>query len=240
MSVDVVLTTKDRRDMFFDALASVFDQSYRKYNVIVVDDGSKEDYSDTNDDRITFVKHSKSLGAGATKNTGIVRGSSEFIAFLDDDDTWYPEHLETLVEFMEDTESVASFSRMVGRRVDGRIQRIESFNGQIGTLPTPPYFDPLYIWQSNVYLTSGLMYRRELIESVGYWNEDLPIFVGWAFLRRVALKHKVTLCDSTTGEYSIHIRQLTHVKEHDRDYYFKCIRAGMYDTIVSLPERLKK
>ncbi|MBL6606524.1 MAG: glycosyltransferase family 2 protein [Flavobacteriaceae bacterium] len=80
-------------------LNSVFAQTFSDFKVIVIDDGSTDhgaqivkEFTDT---RLRFIGQ-KNQGVGPARNTGVKEAKSTFIAFLDADDYWYPEHLENL------------------------------------------------------------------------------------------------------------------------------------------------
>jgi glycosyltransferase involved in cell wall biosynthesis len=79
-----------------EALDSVFAQTYRSLDVVLVDDGSTDNtaaIAATYDDRVRYV-HQNNLGPPAARNMGIRAARGEFIAFLDADDLWHPEKLE--------------------------------------------------------------------------------------------------------------------------------------------------
>ncbi|HSE18858.1 MAG TPA: glycosyltransferase family A protein [Pyrinomonadaceae bacterium] len=76
------------------ALESVFAQTYRSFEVIVVDDGSADD-SGVIAQSFPFVRyiHQENQGVAAARNNGIAAARGEFFAFLDQDDLWIPEKL---------------------------------------------------------------------------------------------------------------------------------------------------
>jgi glycosyltransferase involved in cell wall biosynthesis len=84
------------------AMGSVFQQSYQPIEIIVVDDGS-------HDDGVAIIRESfcgvkvvsqKNLGTSAARNAGILAATSDWIAFLDADDIWLPNHLETATKII--------------------------------------------------------------------------------------------------------------------------------------------
>jgi glycosyltransferase involved in cell wall biosynthesis len=104
--VSVVVPSYNASRHIREALESVLGQTYSSFEVIVVDDGSKDDtaaivadYS-RRDSRIRLVSQPNS-GVGAARNRGMAEASGEFIAPLDADDIWYPEKLEKQVGSLE-------------------------------------------------------------------------------------------------------------------------------------------
>ena len=100
-AVSVVLPTHRRPQDLARALRSALDQTLPAYEVIVVVDGSHPPtmavLKEFSDPRIVVIEHPVALGAGAARNAGIRQARGDFIAFLDDDDWWYPRKLETQV-----------------------------------------------------------------------------------------------------------------------------------------------
>jgi hypothetical protein len=93
----VVIPTYNRADLLRQALESVFRQEFRDFEVIVVDDGSREDQSEVMEEyrgRITFLRQ-ENAGPGAARNRGAAVARGEYLAFLDSDDVWFPWTLRT-------------------------------------------------------------------------------------------------------------------------------------------------
>lgn len=99
-TVSVVIPTCDRIDLLSRAVVSVIMQTFADFEIIVVDDGTRqrvpEGYYD--DERISVVRSPSPKGPGAARNLGIDAARGEFVAFLDDDDHWLPEKLAVSVD----------------------------------------------------------------------------------------------------------------------------------------------
>jgi glycosyltransferase involved in cell wall biosynthesis len=97
-SVSVVIPTYHHRDYILQTLQSVFDQTFKDFEIIVVNDGSPDDTSDllrpfAGDGRLVLIEQANA-GQAAARNRGISSATGEFIALLDDDDFWPSDHLE--------------------------------------------------------------------------------------------------------------------------------------------------
>jgi glycosyltransferase involved in cell wall biosynthesis len=99
--VVTVIPTHARREFVHRAVGSALAQSVDDHAVIVVDDGSGA-LPDITHPRLTMVSLRRNLGsAGAVRNIGIGLSRSKYLAFLDDDNEWEPEHLETAITALE-------------------------------------------------------------------------------------------------------------------------------------------
>lgn len=103
MRVSVVIPTYSRPAMLQQALLSIAAQSYRDWEVIVVDDGSapavtEEDISRVIGDRFRLLRHSQPRGTAAAKNAGIAAASGDLVTLLDDDDLLEPFALQAIFE----------------------------------------------------------------------------------------------------------------------------------------------
>lgn len=107
--VSIVIPAYNTAHLIAACLESVFAQSFQDFEAIVVNDGSPDTaelervlqpYLSRNSDRIVYVKQINKRAAGA-RNTAIARARGEFLAFLDSDDTWLPNHLESQIKQFE-------------------------------------------------------------------------------------------------------------------------------------------
>ena len=111
--VSVILITYNRPNLLETAIGSVLDQTYEEYEVVVVNDGG-QDVSEIiekfDDPRITYIHSQDNLGPAGARNVGINASRGRYIAYLDDDDRYYPTHLETLVQAIESSQTRVAYS----------------------------------------------------------------------------------------------------------------------------------
>lgn len=141
------------------ALKSIFGQDYRPFEVIVIDDGSKDHSAD-------IVKSYQSVryfyqsnqGVAAARNYGIELAQGEFIAFIDQDDTWLPSKLTRQVEYL-----------LVHSEVDCTITRVKFFLEP--AVATPPWLKPDILLRDHPgYFPSALVARRKVFEKLGLFD----------------------------------------------------------------------
>lgn len=104
MLVSVIIPAYNRASVLPRAINSVLAQTYTDFEIIIVDDCSKDNTSDVikgfADDRIVYLRHAVNKGGAAARNTGIDRSRGEVIAFLDSDDAWAPEKLKAQLDLL--------------------------------------------------------------------------------------------------------------------------------------------
>ena len=103
MKVSVLIPTYNRAYIISDALDSVLKQTYRDFEIIIVDDGSSDGTRDVvegfRSEKIRYLTHQLNRGCSAAYNTGISAAEGELVAFLDSDDIWKGDYLERQVAF---------------------------------------------------------------------------------------------------------------------------------------------
>ncbi len=91
--VSVVIPTHNRANYIAHAVESVLDQTFRDYEIIVINDGSTDNTQEVLkkfEDKIKLL-HQENKGIAQTRNRAIQESTGEYIAFLDSDDYWMPE-----------------------------------------------------------------------------------------------------------------------------------------------------
>ena len=105
--VSVIIPTYNRAELLKVAIASVLSQTYKDFEIIVIDDASHDNTQELltslKDKRIRYIRHETNKRISAARNTGIVNSHGNYIAFLDDDDEWLPEKLQLQVDFLENS-----------------------------------------------------------------------------------------------------------------------------------------
>lgn len=139
--ITVITPTYNRADYLGQAIDSVINQSYRDWELLVIDDNKPDSearkatakvMSHYSDARIHYIQNEKNLGGAAARNVGISKAKGEYIAFLDDDDMYLPDKLEVQVRAMMENDwdvSVmdgATYNYETGEKVAERHQHIRN------------------------------------------------------------------------------------------------------------------
>lgn len=114
--VSVIMPAFNSGRFIMDSINSVRGQTYTNWELLVIDDASSDQTTEkvrqvmATDDRIKLFNNTNNLGAGFCRNKGIKAAKGNYIAFLDADDLWKTNKLETQLEFMQENRVAVCFS----------------------------------------------------------------------------------------------------------------------------------
>lgn len=202
--VSIIIATANRKDWVCEAIDSALAQTYPKIELIVVDDGSTdgtyESITATYGSRVKLLK-ANGENAASAKNRGAESASGEFLAFLDDDDLWYPEKLEKQLELMlEHGDSVGA----VGAGCD----YVNSNRHPILNPSFPKWKEVTYeqccIAVSLPGSGSNNLIRRALFEQLGRFDEQLTRGEDRDLWIKIARGHRILLHPEILCSIRIH------------------------------------
>ncbi len=105
--VSIITPSYKSRDYIAETIKSVQNQTYKNWEMLIIDDNSPDDSNMIieefikEDNRIKLIKLNKNRGPAIARNTGILNAKGKYIAFLDSDDLWSPKKLEKQINFMK-------------------------------------------------------------------------------------------------------------------------------------------
>jgi len=182
--VSVVIPTYNRHDSLLKSVNSVINQSFRNFEVIVVNDNPldfdvKICIDNLNDNRCSVFFNKFKKGANGARNYGIHKSTGTYIAFLDDDDIWLPNYLEEQIKMITKNKDYnAIFSGYQKRNYDGNV--IEKFFKQ-SSIDIPNLIKSNF----GIGASSTLMVRSDLFDEIGLWNEKLQRFQDLELIIRI-------------------------------------------------------
>ena len=172
-AISVIIPTHHRPALLARAIASVVAQTHRHLEVLVVDDGPSESAADAvraaADGRLRYLSHDVTRGAAAARNTGLRSATGEFVAFLDDDDTWLP------LKLVRQLEPFVTGTADLGVVYCASLKYSDITNRVISESPARPlrqgHVDFL---RSTLFGTSVPLIHRRCLDEVGPFDESLP------------------------------------------------------------------
>ena len=224
--VSVVISTYNRPDKLDRALESVCNQTFSDFEVVVVDDCSTThdenhavlekwdaNFTSRGIDMCAFRLGENSGYQCAPKNRGIEQSRGDYIAYLDDDNTWRPDHLQVCVDAIEADLSTDLVYSRISYHVAPEIRPtiVEKFGRDIPDGDAPgTEWNPTLLSQANYIDTSTILHSKgafwRLVRETGFgWDESLRRFGDWNFVWRWA-SHGMTgkLVNKVTLDYHIH------------------------------------
>jgi GT2 family glycosyltransferase/glycosyltransferase involved in cell wall biosynthesis/thioredoxin-like negative regulator of GroEL/2-polyprenyl-3-methyl-5-hydroxy-6-metoxy-1,4-benzoquinol methylase len=203
--VSVIVPTFNRPDMLQIALTSILNQSFQNFEIIVINDGGEDVESliasMNQHGNIIYVRHEKNRGLAASRNTGIKLASGKYIAYLDDDDRFLPEHLETMVDFLEAHEQDYKVAYTDAWRVHQTLEQ-----GQyVETGRDVPYsfdFDADRLLVRNYFPVLCVMHQRACLDQAGLFDESLTSHEDWDLWIRMSRAYHFAHIKKTTAEFT--------------------------------------
>ena len=201
-SVAIVLRTKNRPLFLRRALGSIFAQTFSDFVVVVVNDAGEQppvdavvkEYADRANGRIRVVHNAHSKGREAAMNAGVSASESTYLTIHDDDDTWAPTFLDQSVRHLENSadHAVAVRTEVVYEHVDGdeiTVDRREILTSDLSQISLAEML------RHNYAPPISLLYRRDVHDAVGLYDETLPVLADWEFNLRLLSRFTVGFID---------------------------------------------
>jgi glycosyltransferase involved in cell wall biosynthesis len=187
-NLSVVLPTYNRSQCIEHSILSVLRQTYKNFELIVVDDGSTDQTADRiqrlRDPRIRYIAHTKRKGANAARNSGIRAARAPYIAFQDSDDEWMPDKLAMQLAGIKESGHTARVSFSAHWRIRGReVVYIPKPSRRLRAGPRDFHAELLY---GNFITTASLLVEKELLYQVGLFDESIPRFQDWELVLRLS------------------------------------------------------
>ena len=202
--VSVIIPTYNRARFLGAAIKSVLAQSFKDLEIIVVDDCSSEDTEAVikrfPDAALRYLRHAERRGGAAARNTGITESSGEFVAFLDDDDEWYPEKLARQMEILQAAPAEVGGVYTGYFIVDRATSQIR---GQIVPTDRGDLSEKL-LAGNCVGSTSSMLMRRSCFEKSGLFDERLTSFQDYDLWIRAARKYHFECIREPMLKYFVH------------------------------------
>jgi len=169
----VVIPVYNRSNLIKSVLESVLKQSYKNFEIIIVDDYSddikelKQHIECISDKKITLIEHGENKNGAAARNTGIKAAKGEYICFLDSDDTWPLNRLAIVKESIEQTErpkNIIFYGQVCYDYLDKKNKGTLSPLDSIGSNKVADY---LFV-HNGLLQTSTITCSREVALKVGF------------------------------------------------------------------------
>ena len=190
MEISVVIPTYNRYEVLQRALKSVYLQTHKPKEVIVIDDGSTDKTSQIQNlfPEIKYF-YQENSGVSSARNLGINKSTNEWIAFLDSDDEFHVDKLNLHVEFHKNNpDTFMSYTDEKWIR-DGKEVKLpkkyQKFGGDI-------FAECL---SHCIIAPSATVMHKDLLSEIGFFDESLEVCEDYDMWLRVALQNRIGLID---------------------------------------------
>lgn len=210
-TISVIIPTYNRATLLPEAIQSVLTQTYRDFELLIIDDGSTDNTRQVietfQDERIRYIYRTNG-GISAALNTGIRAAQGQFMARLDSDDYWLPSLLEQEVNILithPDIHIVYTQAQSIdkhGQLLTSRIGRPERYPGQP--------LKSILCGDFRCSITS--LIRMECFKQVGMFDETLKGNEDWEIGIRLARHYRFYFIPQVLAHYRSHTQRTTAVK----------------------------
>lgn len=175
--ISVVIPAYNQARFLSDAIQSVLVQTYRDFEIIVVDDGSTDDTAVVAQQIGSAIRYfyQDNRGLAGARNTGIRQSQSEYVALLDCDDQWLPSFLETMMFLVEQNPDAAAY--YCGWRY------MDVAGCDLPQAPNSLVIPPEQLYQvllrANFIVPSAVILHRSKIVQIGLFDETLRQIEDW-------------------------------------------------------------
>jgi glycosyltransferase involved in cell wall biosynthesis len=211
--VSIITSTKNNAASIKEAIESVLHQTYKNWELIVINDNSSDNTAEiveqyaNNDKRIMYYKNDVNLGLTASLNDGLKKAKGEYIARLDSDDIWIDrEKLADQVTFLNTHPHyglVGSWAYTIdtqGKRISDRIYPIKDKDIRN------------YLLLENCFIHSSVVMRRSVVEKINGYNELFKYAQDYDLWLRIAKTSKVYNLPKFSVYYRINTKGISQTK----------------------------
>jgi len=205
INISVIIPSFNRRELLERALNSVYQQTLSADEVIVIDDGSDDEtraFIQEFFPQVDYI-YQENQGVSVARNTGINQAQGQWLAFLDSDDEWLPEKLATQMQALKESQHLVCHTEEIWIRNGVRVNQKNKHQKTGG-----------WIFKQCLPLCamspSSIIIQRDVFESVGLFNPDLPACEDYDLWLKIAARFPVTfVSEPQIKKYGGHQDQLS-------------------------------
>lgn len=208
--ISVIIPTYNCSQYLENTLQSVLNQTCNDFEIIVIDDGSTDNTSDTIKPYASHIQYHRqeNKGAASARNQGIKLSSGKYVAFLDSDDLWEPEKLADQMNIIKNQPDfpiihtnasiIDSEGSMIRKSAN---EKRQSCNGMI--------FEEFFLKNISLILTSSVIIDRKCLENIDLFDENFPVLQDYDLFLRLAWRYPVFFIDRPLVKYRFRPHSLT-------------------------------
>jgi GT2 family glycosyltransferase len=236
----IIRTYNNRMEFLKEAVSTVVNQTYRNIELVVVEDGSNfaEGYIKNIPAReIAKVKYLSlpKVGRCLAGNKGLEISSGEYCVFLDEDDAFYPEHIEILVTDIMKNHVVAAYSNAA--EVKTKILQEHPLEYQEGeyNVVLKQKFSKIMLWHHNYIPIQSILFTKKLYYQYGGFDTELENLEDWNLWTRYSLHNDFDYVAKTTSLYRVPYEvNLAADRQAVLDEFYEKAKEKQNDMMITL------
>ena len=222
-TVSVIIHTYNNEKFIGETIESVLNQTYKDYEIIVVDDGSVDG---TRDALLPYMHgiryhYKENGGIASAKNAGIKLSQTEYVAFLDHDDLWVSDKLKLQMECFSENPQVGLVDAKYTSFKDGKELRTKPEKGYSGWI-----FKELLA--KSFIQTSTVVVKKECLDAVGLYDESFSLGDEYDMFLRISKKFQCGFIDKGLTRYRVH-----DTNASNNDFLFDNENLGVYKKVYN-------
>lgn len=198
-NISIIVPLYNKSTYISRALESILLQTYQNYEILVINDGSTDggenivkSYIIENPGKITLINQ-KNQGVSVARNTGIKHAQGELIAFLDADDEWDSEFLETIISLKEKYPCAGIYATAYYQQDEVSRKRIliqHKFSNKSSRTILSSYFKAISLGPHPI-MTSGVVVPRKILNKIGGFENGMPLGEDLLLWAKIALYYPI-------------------------------------------------
>lgn len=211
--VSVIIATHNHAHFLPECLGSVKAQTYKDYEVIVVDNGSTDDtknvIKDLAWDKLVYYYQNDTGSVAGPRNTGIRLAKGKYVAFLDSDDIWYEQKLLKIMDIIEKNPDIDLITHDIRIVSYGKPEKVV----RVGPRKKADSIFKELLFCGNFIAGSATVVKRSMMEKIGGFDTDKNYvhaedYETW--LRIASISNKFFFLNECLGDYRVHKSNLSH------------------------------
>lgn len=231
--VSVIIPTYNRAEFVCRAIRSVLAQTFRDFEILIIDDASRDNTEAlirTNFSHeieigiLRYIKNETNLERSRSRNKGVALSIGEYIAFLDDDDIWLPDHLAQLIDFFNKNDNIGCvfsnfFIIFKSAQKTAQVRFIDN------KLKASNNMQELCILGELAWPTSAVI-KKEVFILVGGFNDSLSYLEDKEFFCRVAMNYGIGYASEPTACSYQHDGSHSEPSPEKKEYVWEIIEQN--------------
>ena len=236
--ISVIIPTYNREDFISETIQSVLDQTYKDFEIIVVDDGSKDNtksFLEKFGSKIKLIEQ-KNQERAASRNNGVKASCGEYLAFVDSDDVWISNKLEKQLEILENNkETILTYGKsfrinQASKPLKVAQRQLAGYSGNV--------FEKLLF--RNFIVSATPMVRREYFERTSGFETKYVPYEDWELWVRLSLLGKFFFVNKPLAYYRIHPEQSLKTTTAQKIEEVTTLLLEDSFRLKSIPENIKR